>query len=99
VAVLPFLTTGEIRDKQSEDPLAEDVPMSIWRVTANRRTLPSGQSYEWRAEVQADAAEHLVGKGNRRIIANGQTFTVVEAIAHVMLPHVEVFMRESKAHG
>lgn len=94
MTVLPFDKTGQIKHGGAD--VGDPIELSVWPAELNSTTA-TGEAYDFTGEAQEEAAEDLVGKPNRRIVVDGETFVVVAAFFHGYLPHVELRLRRMEA--
>lgn len=92
--MLPFDKLGQVV-KQGGEVVANDVPLSIWQLTAARQTS-AGESYDYTGEADAAFAGELVSRVNRSIVVDGKRLKIISAIAMEYLPHVALELREIK---
>ncbi len=89
---LPFDRTATIQRQGT--PIATDVPCSpIWPAGDPRET-PVGESYDFFAEMPAEAAPYFKRGGNREIVIDGRRLKVVAAEPMQFVPHLALKLRE-----
>lgn len=58
-----------------------------------------GESYDADAVIEAAAAPYLVRIPNRRLLIDGVRYSVISAVAHDVVPHVEATIAELRPAG
>lgn len=92
-----FITTGAITDLGGTPVVDWDkVQVSVW--PAGDRTTSTGESYDYTAEAELDAAAEL-SKPNRRLLVDGDSYMIVSAVAMEIVPHVALRLRRVGSAG
>lgn len=71
---------------------------AIWPAGSNS-TTSRGEAYDFSAQVEVDAADHLVRGANRKLVIDGETYSVVGADLHRYVPHVACRLLELRPGG
>lgn len=71
---------------------------AVSRVPGGQETA-RGQAYDAEGVVEEAAAEYLVSIPNRRLVVDGVRYSVVDAVHHEVLPHVQVALSELRPAG
>jgi hypothetical protein len=94
--MLPFRQRAKVMHQGAE---TGEVDVSVWPLGEPREST-GGQTWDWEGEAEIEAAELLVRKQNRRLAlvdpepTDPPVLTVIAAIRHDFLPHVELRLRE-----
>jgi hypothetical protein len=97
MALLPYITLGELQ-QQDGTVIATDIPITVWPTTGS--VTRYGEAYDHQAEASLDFVNELVhGPANRRLVVDGVRYTIMQALPHTFLPHVELRLRRVKAGG
>lgn len=97
MAVLPYLQTADVL-AQGGTVVKFGIAVSIWPA-GDPVTAATAESYEFTGEAELDAADALVGQGNRSLRVDGRRYKVLAAHRHEFLPHVELRLREMRPAG
>jgi hypothetical protein len=96
-----FDKSAQIIDGSAGEPVPDDgvtFACAIWEEVGGEET-PRGERYDATGEIEEAAAPYLVREANRKLLVDGVTYTVVSAIKHDFVPHVEVLLAELRPAG
>ncbi len=106
--MLPYNRRGVVTGSDDEQ-IGEPIKLATWQRTEPRETA-TGATWDWTGEAEIEAAALLVDQGGsvRRLYVvddaseldakasppPGRRFTVISAVRHDFLPHVELRLQE-----
>lgn len=93
-ASLPFLSRGSLTELGGEVVLA-DVPVSVWPTPG--RNTPTGRAYDH--EGEASMENRGLWGYNQRLVVDGVTYAIVDAVPQPFLPHMSLALREMRPGG
>jgi len=96
VSALPTPESAEIRDRSGT--VLETVRVRIWR-DGDSAPSPQSQVYPFRGVATREAAPHLVGKQNMRLVTDEDTYAVTDAINHPIMGIVELALLRARPDG